>query len=158
MYIRFQRKASSDLSICVLSSDGSFKLLGIVNFKVCHHMLSHMAFNGCYLSSAVANVLKFNVLNFTLRLVLADILQKGFKFITHPEVKIDAPLFMWVPRQVLSGPSAAETERGRMKQMTVSYSTHTETCKHAQSSTSRCSVVISLTLELLAVATRQLPV
>lgn len=33
---------------------------------------------------------------FTLRLVLADMLQKGLRFITHPEVRIGVPLFFYV--------------------------------------------------------------
>lgn len=32
-----------------------------------------------------------NVPNFTLRLVLADMLQKGFRFITHSEVQSGVP-------------------------------------------------------------------
>lgn len=47
---------------------------------------------------------------FTLRLVLVDMLQKGFKFITRSEVQTDVPLFMKVPRQVVSGPFAALVE------------------------------------------------
>lgn len=44
-----------------------------------------------------SNCVTEHIINgFTLRLVLADMLQKGLRFITHPEVRIGVPLFFYV--------------------------------------------------------------